>query len=180
MNVVSICKADITTLKVDAIVNSANPSLLGGGGVDGAIHHAAGALLDEECKTLGGCATGEAKITKGYNLPARYIIHTVGPVYGFEHGKEPELLARCYGNCLRLAEEHQLKTIAFPSIGTGAFHYPQVEAATIAVASVKKYLCESRCVFDQILFVLFSDLDYKIYTLVLAGKEVTVGALADS
>lgn len=152
---ISLVKGDITTLEVDAIVNSANPSFLGGGSVDGAIHCGAGPQLYEECKSLSGCTTGEAKITKGYNLPAKYVIHTVGPVYGFENGKEAELLARCYKNSLNLGEKYQLKTIAFPSIGTGAFHYPQVEAAQIALASVKKYLYETNYIFEKIFFCTF-------------------------
>lgn len=113
-------KGDITKLQVDAVVNAANRSLFAGGGVDGAIHRAAGRELYEECKTLGGCRTGEAKITREYKLPAKYVIHTVGPIYGREHGKEAELLASCYRSSLRLAVEHNIKTIAFPSISTGA------------------------------------------------------------
>src|SRR5689334_8805825 len=137
---ISIVQGDITKLDVDAIVNAANSSLLGGGGVDGAIHRAAGPGLVEECRGLGGCPTGDAKITKGYNLPARHVIHTVGPVYGRERGREKDLLASCYRRSLELANQHQLKSIAFPSISTGAFGYPITEAARIALETVKEEL----------------------------------------
>ncbi len=155
-------KGDITKLIVDAIVNAANKSLLGGGGVDGAIHRAAGPLLQEECKTLGGCQTGEAKITKGYNLPARFVIHTVGPIYGQENGRESELLASCYGHSLELAQKNNLKTIVFPSISTGAYGYPIEEAAKAAVKIVKEFIASNDW-FDKIIFVLFSDNDLEVY-----------------
>ncbi|QNQ81233.1 O-acetyl-ADP-ribose deacetylase [Lactobacillus sp. PV034] len=150
-------QADITKLKVDAIVNAANKSLLGGGGVDGAIHAAAGPLLLEECRKLHGCNTGEAKITKGYNLPAKFVIHTVGPIYRFHTSTEnSKLLADCYRNSLKLAQKYQLKSLAFSSISTGVYGYPKKEAAEIAVRTVKSWLIETKyqiniifCVFDH-------------------------------
>jgi len=154
---------DITKLGVDAIVNAANHSLLGGGGVDGAIHRAAGRELYEECKTLGGCKTGEAKMTKGYRLPAKHVIHTVGPIYGREKGKEAELLASCYKNSLKLAAEHNLKTIAFPNISTGVYGYPVEEASRVAIAAVKKFLEEEKHQIKKVYFVSFSDADLTIY-----------------
>jgi len=156
-------KGDITKLKVDAIVNAANHSLLGGGGVDGAIHRAAGRELYEECKSLGGCKTGEAKITKGYSLPAKYVIHTVGPIYGREKGKEAELLASCYKNSLRLAIEHNIKTIAFPNISTGVYGYPIEEASRIAITTVQKFLEDEKDQIEKVYFVSFSDADLKVY-----------------
>lgn len=142
MDIKIIC-ADITTLKVDAIVNAANTSLLGGGGVDGAIHRAAGPELLEECRALKGCKTGQAKITRGYKLPAEYVIHTPGPIY--EDGKhgEPELLASCYRNSLILAADFHCETIAFPCISAGVYGYPMKEAARIALSTVYTYLAEA-------------------------------------
>jgi len=156
-------KGDITKLEVDAIVNAANHTLLGGGGVDGAIHRAAGRELYEECKTLGGCRTGEAKITRGYKLPAKHVIHTVGPIYGRENGREPQLLANCYRNSLRIAAEHNLKTVAFPNISTGVYGYPIEEASRIAVDTVGRFLKEEPHQIEKVYFVSFSDRDLGIY-----------------
>jgi O-acetyl-ADP-ribose deacetylase (regulator of RNase III) len=161
-------KADITTLKVDAIVNAANTSLLGGGGVDGAIHRAAGLELLYACRGLGGCHTGETKITNGYQLPASYIIHAVGPVWsGGNHG-EAELLASCYRNSLKLAAEHRCRTIAFPCISTGIYGYPVEEAAAIATATVKAEL-ENESSIDEVIFCCYSDNDLSVYKKVLAA-----------
>ncbi|MGD9579273.1 MAG: O-acetyl-ADP-ribose deacetylase [Syntrophorhabdus sp.] len=157
-----VLKGDITKLRVDAIVNAANHSLLGGGGVDGAIHRAAGRELYEECKALGGCKTGEAKITKGYKLPAKYVIHTVGPIYRRENGQEAEFLANCYKNSLKLAIEHNIKTISFPSISTGAYGYPIEEASEIAITTVKKFLDDEKDHIEKVYFVAFSDADFKV------------------
>jgi O-acetyl-ADP-ribose deacetylase len=167
-------KGDITKLRVDAIVNAANTTLLGGGGVDGAIHRAAGPELYEEAKTLGGCKVGEAKITKGYKLPAKYIIHTVGPIYGQENGREAELLASCYKNSLKLALKYNIKTIAFPNISTGAFGYPIEEAAKIAIEAVKEFLGESENRIAKVYLVSHSDLDLKVYENIIAGRENTI------
>src|SRR5438876_5554582 len=140
MNEIKAIAADITELEVDAIVNAANESLLGGGGVDGAIHDAAGPQLLEECKTIGGCPTGEARLTRGYNLPAKYVIHTVGPVwYGGNHG-EDDLLAACYRHSMSLALREKIRSIAFPAISTGAYGFPLDRAATIAPNEVHRFL----------------------------------------
>ena len=157
MGQIRIIRGDITRLSCDAIVNAANCSLLGGGGVDGAIHRAAGPELLAECRTLHGCRTGEAKITKGYKLPARFVIHTVGPVY-YEHtpSEAETLLTACYENSLKLAEENGLKTIAFPLISAGVFGYPQREAIKVAIETMKLHREE----FDEITLVLFGEREY--------------------
>ncbi len=163
-------KADITTLPVDAIVNAANSSLLGGGGVDGAIHRVAGPKLLAECRTLGGCRTGEAKITRGYNLPARYVIHTVGPVWrGGKHG-EAGLLAACYRNALELAIEYGLTSIAFPGISTGVYGYPPAPAARIAVTTVRETLARKAGRLAEIIFCCFSRESLDIYMKLLQER----------
>jgi O-acetyl-ADP-ribose deacetylase (regulator of RNase III) len=151
-----ICIADITTLDVDAIVNAANTSLLGGGGVDGAIHRAAGSQLLAECQKLGGCVSGSAKITKGYNLKARHVIHAVGPVWRGGGKGEAELLASCYRTSLALAAEHRLRSIAFPAISTGVYHFPADLAARIAVGTVKSGLTSSLRGMERVIFCCFS------------------------
>jgi O-acetyl-ADP-ribose deacetylase (regulator of RNase III) len=151
-----LLRGDITKLAVDAIVNAANTTLLGGGGVDGAIHRAAGPELLTECKTLGGCRPGEAKITRGYLLPARFVIHTVGPVWSGGNRGEPETLANCYRNSLRIAAENQVRTIAFPAISCGAYRYPIVDAATIAVETTRQFLRENDSI-AEVTFVVSSD-----------------------
>ena len=161
---------DITKLKVDAIVNAANTTLLGGGGVDGAIHRAAGPELLEECRRLGGCPTGEARITKGHRLPAKYVIHTVGPVWHGGKGRENELLASCYRNSLRLAEENGIKSIAFPSISTGAYGFPINRASKIAVQSVQESLSTPKGI-ERVVFVCFSQSDYETYKEMLRNTK---------
>ena len=153
---------DITQLSVDAIVNAANTSLLGGGGVDGAIHRAAGKELLAECRTLNGCVTGQAKMTKGYKLPAKHIIHTVGPVWKGGAVREPFILRSCYENSLKLAKEHKLGTVAFSCISTGIYGFPKDMAAQIAVTAVKEF-CEKDDVFEKITFVCYSKDDLMIY-----------------
>jgi len=166
-NKIEIIQADITTLQVDAIVNAANNSLLGGGGVDGAIHKAAGNELLVECRTLNGCQTGEAKITKGYNLPAKFVIHTVGPIwrifFNINHDKEIEKLSNCYKNCLNLALENNIKTIAFPCISTGVYKFPKQLAAQIAINEMISFL-KSNNDFEKIFVCCFEHEDYEIYT----------------
>ncbi len=163
MGKIKIIKGDITRLRCDAIVNAANSSLLGGGGVDGAIHRAAGPELLAECRTLGGCRTGEAKITKGYNLPARFVIHTVGPIY-FEHSPKEaeELLTACYESSLKLAREKGLRTVAFPLISAGVYGYPQREAIRVAVETMKGHAEE----FEELTLVLFGEREFAF-----AGEE---------
>ena len=159
---IEIFEGDITTLNVDAIVNAANKSLLGGGGVDGAIHRAAGHQLLEECRTLGGCETGQAKITRGYKLPAKYVIHTVGPVWYGGNKNEDKLLSNCYKNSLELAMNQKLKSIAFPSISTGAYGFPFERAAKIAVKSVQDFL-EVNKTMEKVVFVCFGKDAFEVY-----------------
>lgn len=166
---IEILQGDITTLKVDAIVNAANTSLLGGGGVDGAIHRAAGPGLLEECKTLGGCPTGDAKITSGYNLPAKFVIHTVGPVWRGGNNDEDQLLADCYNNSLRIAENIKLNTIAFPNISTGVYGFPKERAAPIAIREVKNFLEKNKDI-EKVIFVIFDKENLEIYRKLL--KEI--------
>lgn len=161
-NRLSIHNGDITKLKVDAIVNAANKTLLGGGGVDGAIHRAAGSELLNECRKLNGCETGEAKITLGYNLPAKYVIHTVGPVWRGGNNKEAELLANAYINSLKIAAEKQFKTIAFPSISTGVYSFPISEAAKIALSETMRFLEKNE--FPKIvIFCVFGKQSEEVY-----------------
>ena len=159
---IEIARGDITKLDVDAIVNAANTTLLGGGGVDGAVHRAAGTELLAECRTLGGCRPGAAKITRGYRLPARFVIHTVGPVWRGGERHEPEILANCYRNSLQLAVENGLKTIAFPAISCGAYGYPIPDAAQIAVKTTRNFLVIEDKI-DKVIFVLWGDDIYDAY-----------------
>ena len=170
MGKIQIIQGDITKQAVDAIVNAANCSLLGGGGVDGAIHRAAGPELLAECRTLNGCATGQAKITKGYRLPAKYVIHTPGPVWhGGSHG-EAELLASCYRSCLTLAREHGCKTVDFPSISTGVYHFPLEKAAEIAISTIAAFL-ETAPELQQVRMVCFDARTKAHYDQALARLE---------
>lgn len=169
-NKITVQQGDITRLKVDAIVNAANTSLLGGGGVDGAIHRAAGPDLLTECREIGGCPTGEARITKGYRLPARHVIHTVGPVYSGKP-RDAELLRACYTNSFALAIKYNLATIAFPAISCGVYGYPIEKASKIAVDASWQVLAANPSL-EQVIFVLFSDSDRRVYEAYLAIKEV--------
>lgn len=162
MGAVEVIQGDITKLKVDAIVNAANSSLLGGGGVDGAIHRAAGSELLDECKKIGGCPTGEARLTKGYNLPAKFVIHTVGPIWRGGYQDEIELLRNAYQNSLRLASSNSIETIAFPNISTGVYGFPKTSAAEIAVRVVKDYISKNKYP-KKVIFVCFDEENYEIY-----------------
>ena len=163
---IEVTREDITKLKVDAIVNAANSRLLGGGGVDGAIHRAAGPELLEECRTLNGCQTSEAKITNGYNLPARYVIHTVGPVWRGGKFNEAELLRDCYKNSLQLAQLNDCKSIAFPNISTGIYGFPKREAAEIAVKTVRDFI-QSNKIPEKVYFTCFEEPNFLIYKEIL-------------
>ena len=164
---IDIVRGDITKLDVDAIVNAANTTLLGGGGVDGAIHRAAGPKLLEECRALNGCRIGEAKITRGYNLPARFVIHTVGPVWSGGNLGEAELLGNCYQNSLQLAVENKIKTIAFPAISCGAYRFPIPAAARIAVTTTRDFLATNDQI-DNVVFVVASEEIFAAYQKLLA------------
>jgi O-acetyl-ADP-ribose deacetylase len=162
MNRIELIKGDITRLEVDAIVNAANSTLLGGGGVDGAIHRAAGPELFAECRTLNGCKTGNAKITKGYNLAARYVIHTVGPVWNDGYHEEPELLSSCYRKSLKVAVKNGLKTIAFPNISTGIYGFPKKRAANIVLETVIDFLKKDSTI-EKVIFCTFDEENYLLY-----------------
>jgi len=164
---IELIKSDITKLEVEAIVNAANKTLLGGGGVDGAIHRAAGKQLLEECRTLNGCETGEAKITRGYNLFAKYVIHTVGPVWYGGNKNEVQLLENAYRNSLKLAAKKEIKSIAFPNISTGVYRFPKEQAAQIAIDTVKDFL-RNQANDIKVIFCVFSDEDYEIYNKLLS------------
>lgn len=169
-NNISVCLGDITSLSCDCIVNAANQSLLEGGGVDGAIHRAAGPELLAECRTLHGCNTGEAKITKGYHLNAKWVIHTVGPVYSGKP-EDVRLLASCYRGTLDLARQYQIRTIAFPAISTGVYRYPLQEAVSIAVRTVTAWLCENEEYLIDIIFCCFDQKTYDSYRYFLADTH---------
>ena len=166
MTQIEVLKGDITKLEVDAIVNAANESLLGGGGVDGAIHRAAGSKLLEECRTLSGCKTGQSKITKGYNLPAKFVIHTVGPVWHGGKNNERELLKSCYTTALNLAKENGIKTIAFPAISCGVYRFPLEEACEIATNTVKEFITTNDCL-EKVIFIDINDAIIEIYKRIL-------------
>lgn len=162
MKKIDVQLGDITQLDCDAIVNAANKSLLGGGGVDGAIHRAAGPMLLEECRTLNGCKTGEAKITKGYNLKAKYVIHTVGPIYSGAES-DPIKLANCYSNSLNLAKQYDLHSIAFPCISTGVYGYPLEEAVAVVIKAVSKWFEENKDYEMKVIFMCFGEKAYNLY-----------------
>ena len=170
MTRVEAVQGDITTQAVEAIVNAANTTLLGGGGVDGAIHRAAGPELLEACRVIGGCPTGESRITAGYRLPAKFVIHTVGPVWSGGERREPELLRGCYVSSLRLAAEHGVRSIAFPSISTGAYRYPIERASRIAVETVREVLARPICV-EVVRFMCFSEGDWVVYLELLGHRR---------
>lgn len=172
MDRITVVCGDITTQQTDAIVNAANRSLLGGGGVDGAIHRAAGSGLLEECRQLGGCDTGGAKITRGYNLPARFVIHTVGPVWNGGGSDEDESLAACYRNSLILAEKNRVKSIAFPAISTGAYGFPPERAARIAVQTVRDFLA-AHPLPEKVVFVCHGDEAGRLYSSLLNADRKT-------
>lgn len=167
---IEIIEGDITKMEVDAIVNAANTTLLGGGGVDGAIHRAAGPELLEECRKIGGCPTGEARITKGYRLPAKYVIHTVGPVWNGGTRKEPSLLASCYRESLRLAAANAVKTIAFPSISTGAYRFPVHQAAPIAIRAINEHL-KTNSLPETVYMVCFDKAVFEAYSRTLREQS---------
>lgn len=164
---INLIKGDITTVKVDAIVNAANSSLLGGGGVDGAIHRRGGNQILEECKAIrnrqGGCKTGDAVYTMAGLLPARYVVHTVGPVWNGGNRNEKELLANCYFNSLKLANELRVESIAFPNISTGVYHFPKKEAAEIAIGTVREFLINNNSTLHEVIFVCFDQENYTLY-----------------
>lgn len=170
-NRVELIQEDITKMKVDSIVNAANNSLLGGGGVDGAIHRAAGAELLKACKMLNGCETGNAKITKAYNLPSKFVIHTVGPIWENGSHNENELLASCYKKSLDLAVENNLKSIAFPNISTGVYGFPKKEAAEIAIKTVFNFLKINESI-EKVYFVVFDDENYEIYSKIFQDLDL--------
>ena len=170
MTSIEVVRGDITAQRVDAFVNAANTSLLGGGGVEGAINRAAGPELLEECRGIGGCPTGDARITKGYRLYAKNVIHTVGPVWRGGKRDEDNLLARCYRNSLKLAEDNGVKTIAFPSISTGAYGFPIERASRIAVETVREFLSKSTEI-QKVIFVCYSKADHEVYKNLLSGAQ---------
>ncbi|GFN35125.1 O-acetyl-ADP-ribose deacetylase [Tepidimicrobium xylanilyticum] len=166
---INIIQGDITKMEVDAIVNAANNTLLGGGGVDGAIHRAGGPTILEQCKKIGGCPTGEARITTAGNMPSRYVIHTVGPVYRDGTSGEEKLLYNAYYNSLKLAKEYNLKTIAFPAISTGVYNYPKLDAAEVATRAVMDFIAKENFI-EEVYFVLFNQDNYQIYKEILDKK----------